>query len=272
MINDERSMKLARHKQFLQMVTGATVNDCRFLLDFQYLRKQIYVYDHEIAGCHHPDADEIPWTLVWLLGRYNRKEVIPSRRVPDTQTLEENLANFVHRLKWKWHFRNNIDEERADEELKRKLWRSRSVKPMMKRTCPELDAWCHSFSNVVLKAQRDAILHDKWECRTTEATYAGMRTLAYSKWCAVITDKDGGFALVPKTVRPLLIQKIFQMKMYKEVNPPDKDEMDKLRNTYGSLCKKIAYFEKMPEIAKQMFRSFEEGNLFSEMGITVKTH
>jgi hypothetical protein len=53
---------------FLTLMKGATTANWLWLENCDYLRKHVFVYDHNKKEVHHPMRGEIQWPIIWLLG------------------------------------------------------------------------------------------------------------------------------------------------------------------------------------------------------------
>ena len=90
---------------FLRLMKGASVQDWLWIHRFAELRKLVYLYLPELKSCVCPSGDyDIPWPIIFLLGRYNRKHLFMSRAVPKLQPIFESLREFENKMRWRWYF------------------------------------------------------------------------------------------------------------------------------------------------------------------------
>ena len=91
---------------FLRMVRGASQADCYFLLNFGILYKRVYVLDLEAKSVGHADG-RIQWPIIWLLARFHKKHILCSKTRPNINLIRGQLAQFGHKIKWRFHYRHD---------------------------------------------------------------------------------------------------------------------------------------------------------------------
>ena len=66
------------------------------VIEVDVLYSHVYIYDHASRCTHHPSQSDprVPWPVVWLLGRYNRKHIFCGRRLPPMTFLRKSLQDF----------------------------------------------------------------------------------------------------------------------------------------------------------------------------------
>ena len=61
------------------MLRDANAADILWLAQFDKLREKVLFYDHQCHTCFSA-GPEIPWPIIWLLGRFHKKHVFFSKR------------------------------------------------------------------------------------------------------------------------------------------------------------------------------------------------
>ena len=109
-----------------------------------------------------------------------------------------------------------------------------------------LENWISRFRTMVIQQciaarKRARVRRDHSNCSKLVAL--GLKCLRGSQWRAVITDKDGGFALVNDDDIYDIKESIFKKAYYKEVSPWEYD-VQSIVKWHSSMCDAIAVFEK----------------------------
>jgi hypothetical protein len=102
----ERKMRSDRHACtnwqvchiFKQLINGASLQGLLWLLNFERLRRRVYVYKHETHEAVLPD-ETIPWPIIWVCARFHRKHVLVGRALPKFQKVMEDLKTFSNKIK-----------------------------------------------------------------------------------------------------------------------------------------------------------------------------
>lgn len=95
---------------FMVLMRGATAVDWLLMADFDRLRSMAYQYNHNDRTANHP-SKEIPWPIIWTLTRYHKKHIFYSTARPKLKDLAEDLRLAETKMKWRWFFRNEPNDE-----------------------------------------------------------------------------------------------------------------------------------------------------------------
>ena len=66
--------------RFVQFTADFDETDIAWLLCFDRLQQQVYICSDEDKAAYYPD--DLEWPIVWALARYNKKDIICSKRIP----------------------------------------------------------------------------------------------------------------------------------------------------------------------------------------------
>ena len=174
------------------LLKGASLADLNWMLQFESVAEHCHVYNHDSKTIQSPGSMGIPWTVVWLLGRFHRKHILCNSNLPDIQLVARELRQFQHRVKWRWLLRNN-DHKR----LLRRVKKTPAV-PCNELVDPALSCWLGHLNRVILRAVKQARenhRHDRGFSNVTPLTKLCLKHLRESEWRAVANDKEGGFTL-----------------------------------------------------------------------------
>ena len=174
------------------LLKGASLADLNWMLQFESVAEHCHVYNHDSKTIQSPGSMGIPWTVVWLLGRFHRKHSLCNSKLPDEQLVARELRQFQHRVKWRWLLRNN-DQKR----LLRRVKKTPAV-PCNELVDPALSCWLGHLNRVILRAVKQARenhRHDRGFSNVTPLTKLCLKHLRESEWRAVANDKEGGFTL-----------------------------------------------------------------------------
>jgi len=83
----------ARVRAFLSLMKGASASDWWMMMNFNKLRRSVYVYNHDRRMVTYADK-QLEWPIVWVLARYHQKHVFYSKKKPSIKTLNDQLINF----------------------------------------------------------------------------------------------------------------------------------------------------------------------------------
>ena len=90
------SERLAKSLEFL--VKGASKQDIEWLLDDERVGRAIYEFDAVndtlVVPC-------IPWTSMYVLGRFNPKHCWCSRKAPQVDDVRSSIVDFENKARWR---------------------------------------------------------------------------------------------------------------------------------------------------------------------------
>ena len=137
----------------------------------------------------HPSEGQLPWAVVLLLGAYSKKHVFAPKATTRKET-HERCLDFENRVKWAVALKDAPD---------------RHNKPLLKHRVWPCKAQMPPVVNSFIRAVRELVLN-KVEAATRFRVRAPSFVRYSTKWLksnglkAIVSDKDGVFALVPAVV------------------------------------------------------------------------
>ena len=205
-------------RRFMKMMRGATLADYTWLLRMDILRSHVYVYDHELKSVRHPDkdADLVSWPIIWMLGRYNRKHTMVNQVLPSSDFVRNDVINFTLRQGWRWILQNALPNPPPAFQIKFK-----KNTPLINQIVdPALTCWSgalrHRMACAVQRARSFHRYHRSYSNQLPVIRFA-RKLLAESGLVPVLTDKDGGYALEPISIRQRVHEDILSKEWYKEI-------------------------------------------------------
>ena len=89
------------------MLRDANAADILWLAQFDKLREKVLFYDHQCHTCFSA-GPEIPWPIIWLLGRFHKKHVFFSKKkLSDPKVELDDINAFINKIKGSWVHRNS---------------------------------------------------------------------------------------------------------------------------------------------------------------------
>eukprot|EP00933_Yihiella_yeosuensis_P044464 TRINITY_DN39620_c0_g1_i1.p1 TRINITY_DN39620_c0_g1~~TRINITY_DN39620_c0_g1_i1.p1 ORF type:complete len:635 (+),score=76.46 TRINITY_DN39620_c0_g1_i1:476-2380(+) len=249
---------------------GASAAGWCWLAKFEELRRRVYLYLPFAKEVVYP-TDDIPWPIIWWLARYHKKHVFCSNALPKLQNVAQDIRQFINKLKWKYHHRNSCNAPPSISIPFRRL-----VPPCSAELCPELQAWLFSLHHCLLKAAHFAKARarfNKSHSNLLPLTRLGMKMFRASKWAAVPTDKDGGFAFIDRNSLENVHLQLLQSSMYEELVDPSIAESRYYTRKYCHLAKEIQKLEGEEGLANAIMKSLTDtAKLPARLSITCKSH
>ena len=143
-------------------------------------------------------------------------------------------------------------------------------------TSPQLEAFCMGLKAAVMKGAK--LAHSRMRCGAGVCTNVmpltswALKLYKGSSWIAVETDKDGGFAFLPRELLPKIHERILEGKsMYREVHIGTIRQTD-IKSMAFNLMKKIEKLEASPGLAKELAKPLRDGAVCASLRATCKTH
>ena len=193
MMSDTPSAKEVRDAS-LRMSSGMSSREWAWLFRIDELRDNIYIIDDNPVTARHVDEfDNLPWTLLLLLGCHSRKHIFIRRRALPLQQYHQAATDMINRLKWAWHFRNT-----AKGPFVKKL-RNRSVCSYNGEKPPP---GLNTFANNLRHAVHEAVVRVNHTLHRLQSNMAGyvkhaFRFVKQQRLHIVQSDKDGVFCVIP---------------------------------------------------------------------------
>jgi len=255
--------------RFERMCSDLAVEDLGLLLNIEGLYNKIYVFDRASKSVFHPGLQDVPWPVVWLLCRHHKRHAFCSKLSLRIHTILEDVLNFENKCKWRWVHRHSHGSKPS-------IWiRSRSTAPCKQLVDPALIAWLHRFRSTIIKAARRARATST-RSNISAIDRLGMLLLRRSGAKAVPTDKDGGFALLPRHAFMDAQSEMLSQSMYEEVGMHELSSV-RVHGLYAQARKlawRIERFNKEPDLAAAINKSMSVpgASLCANLQLTVKTH
>eukprot|EP00973_Karenia_brevis_P048749 6764186-Karenia_brevis.AAC.1 len=163
-------------------------------------------------------------------------------------------------VKWLWHFTHNSGDDNGFDWYRFLHMKSSGATTFSKCHPPELDWYCTSLENAINDCYRMA--KSKVACGRLHDNVApivreGVKWLKHAEWCALPTDKDGGFCMVLRSDVQYLLQKQMPEHTYEPVYEWAIN-FSNLNREASSVVKEIAKFEDSKKLKDLLFRSFNK--------------
>ena len=257
-----------KSKRFLELMRGASAQDWWWLKNYHLLEEKVAVYDPNSCEIHPVAAYGVPWPIVWVLSRYNKKHIWASGKMPSVQKVEQEIRQFNDRVKWRWFFRHS--QSSKPEITFKSHTRCREV------VDGGLQCWLDRLQRCLVEDAKRAIKHAKWTKRkwsnVTPLIRWGLKLLRSSDWKTLPTDKTGAFVLVLRHQEAEIHQKIFQKSMYMQV-ADERRLMDLWYKSYFRAVNKVQKLEEDEALASQLRKTptLPGAKLPSKLSVTVKS-
>ena len=165
--------------EFKRLHDGCSHEDLFKLMDIDCLRNMVYIFNGATRSVAHPTGNEVPWTVLLLLGGYNRKHRFCSRRNPDLVQFSRDVSNIEQLVLRAWGiFINDKDQGPAS-------------------VPPEVRAMARDMQRKLVDSAAVAVMgtagRHRWFCNASRAVQHARRWLQQSEYRVIKTDKDGGF-------------------------------------------------------------------------------
>ena len=252
-------------EEFGRMIGELTSADLEWLLRFRELEAKVSVWsaaDRAVFDC----SGEVPWFVVWLLGRFHRKHIFYSRSRMQAGHVHREVRRVVDRIKWRWLYRH------SNEPVLQRMPRITSV-PCTAVVDGALQAWLARLQSCILADAAKAQSASCRQPRPDPISRLAWRWLRANPWEAVPADKEAGFVL---HAREDLVQVhasiLGDTAVYKEVHPSDVRAEARI-SQYCRLVSRIAKFEGNPSWSSVLNRSLRWGKRIAvQLSTTCKTH
>lgn len=224
------------------------------------------VYLYRNGAISHPTGSSgLPWPVIFLLSRFNKKHIFGTWCKPDMEVVNQALVNVGEKLKWKYHFRK---ENSSYNPILAKMPKRAITLKCQSSTPPEIMAFCGEMKRAVLGIAKNST------CRPScgYAVKRVFRFLKHEAYAAVLTGKDGGYLICLKTDIRDAHAKLLSGSDYTEVYETAiiRDKLDKEYRKIRIDCERISGIE---GIQRKILTSNSPGSRVQNMLIvTAKTH
>jgi hypothetical protein len=261
-----------RDKFFWNLFSGLDARETNWLLSDEP-RNSVFVYNHSDKSVTRAGF-EIPWPVLFLLGFRHRKHRYIGARLPDVCGIVDAVGQAIDKLKWRAFFANT-----SDKPFVRAMQYRRRISHFSGISSPEVSGLCFQLRSAIYEATSTALSKARsmrssaWS-NVLPIEKAARDWLAISDWCAVPTDKDGGFCLVALRDLISVQSALLSGPWYRPV------EVDSLEQTwrwivpaYRRLAKKIAGIDDRVS-SNLLCASLDSGSrrFASSLTHTCKTH
>jgi hypothetical protein len=168
-----------------RILRDASPSDVEHLLRLDQFDHRLY----DFATKSILDAGALPWPILWLASRFNKKHALCSRKPPAADTCNAAFEQFARKLRWRYVHRN--DDQDPTEKLS---WRVKGVPTPECNSvlvAPELNCW--------LEVVRSTVLTEVNSIRVSCRDFANTTSL-FKFACTII--KEYGFSLVSNDKEP----------------------------------------------------------------------
>ncbi|CAE7359305.1 unnamed protein product [Symbiodinium necroappetens] len=108
-----------RSKRFMELMEGASAQDWWWIKNYDLLEEKVAVYVPDLCEIQPVAMHGVPWPIVWILSRYNKKHIWASRKMPSIQNFEGEIKSFSDRVKWRWVFRCQASNQESNMDKKK---------------------------------------------------------------------------------------------------------------------------------------------------------
>ena len=264
----------AVQRRLLDWMKGASHADWVWIYRFEYLQRNMYVFDREKMKCMklQDSGEKIPWPIVWLAARHHTKHIFMREKMPSMERCLKEVRLLRDKVAWRWYHRNS-DASMPMVSVREK----RSTPPFRHMLAPELELWTKSLGMAVCRAYAVArsSAEEKNYRNVLPVIKKAMRYLRDENITLMKNDKDGGFTVMTKEDRTFVHEQCFAMRtragpIYEELTP-DMIFESNWRKEYRRLAAEISEFEGDEKLKAAILAS-EPGPNYSVMMSLVKTH
>lgn len=221
-----------------RLFQGIDVADLNWLLS-DNVNSCLYQFDLNSKSVHRLTCSDVPWPVIFLLGRRHKKFRFIANTAPRLSSLFSGIDDASSKLKWRNFFAGN---ERR-ESIPRALVYKRRVTNFGGKTDPSLAGFCRRMSSTVVSAAARAIVSGNRKSmghgNVLPIDRAGHAWLAASNFTACPCDKEVGYCLVD--VKDFVQNQltILSSSWYTEVSPDYLND-PYWRNSLAPLYRRIA--------------------------------
>ena len=142
-------------KKFAELTADFDEVDVAWILNFERLQQQVYMYSDDDRSAYYPN--DLDWPIVWALARYNKKHIICTKKLPGLLDVNKDICRFLDKVKWRWIHKDN-ESELPVVRVKHKR---RVDNPCHLITTPLLQCWCDSVRQKILAECKQSINKSK---------------------------------------------------------------------------------------------------------------
>ena len=214
----------------------ATVEDWNFMLNFNRLHAHLYMLSD---GKLEPANKHVPWPVVWLLARFNRKHAFISNTPPDIDALKKSLHCFKNKVLWQHYFKAQRETLAECEAFYKFPGLPVANFPFVQP--PALKGWLAHLSADITEAATASIRRSRMaRCSNILGiTKLGFSIMRKKKWVAIINDKETGYTLMSESDVYDIHTSILSSSCYREV-PSDTISRENLLEQYRRVCHRIS--------------------------------
>jgi len=232
----------------------------------------LYVYDWLEHSALKPGAGQVSWPAEFVLTQFHRKHLFNWNRRPKMSDIGRGLATWEHKVRWQMALKDHEDCS---------PWWKLQTKPKCVWTCEEkihhrLEALISGVKEKVFAACRYArSRHSRHIFQTppiSGAVRLGLNLLRKGPWAAIPTDKDGGFALMPKAELENEEKKMLSTSAYR-AEPNHSEKAEEIIQEYMDAAKVIGV--RRPDLGRALLSDLRRQGIekvFSIVKCTIKTH
>ena len=259
-----------------RLFQGLDASDVNWLLSDK-INSSLYIFDHEAKSVSRLTSSEVPWPVLFMLGRRHKKFRFLSNSMPTQSQLREALDDASSKLKW-----NNFFAERDDKHVgpPRTLLFRKKVASFTGTAAPEVNDFCarmsQRFRDGALQAVSRCFGRARRHGNVLPIDRAAHAWLENSNFAAVPCDKETGYCLVNLQDFDAMQSSILSKDWYREADPfyiGANHWSRSLMPYYAGLAKKIAEVDDRVTVSRIMSSlQFGRSRYPAQLMHTVKTH
>jgi len=200
-----------------EMLRGASFEDVVVLHDVGRLAASVREFVFESASLR---SVRVPWPVVWLLTRFNRKHILCTGALPRDESFGDDLLQFERKVRWRYTFRNS--------EALHSRWRLRCPTPHCSTIIPApLSRWLAEFRSLLVGRYRTARrAHASRVVRGNlpPLFFWALRILRRLRYTVCPYDKEAGVCLIRFEDLHRVHTQVLASQAYEEVPPTALDD------------------------------------------------
>ncbi len=217
-----------------KVMEGATREDWHFLASIPYLSKFVHKFNLQNKSI---EPINVPWPIVWLLARFNRKHIF-AKNDPDDDKLMACLRTFEDKISWSWLLKDN------DTAPLMRI-KGQQTTRFTQRRAPALSAWLGQIRSTVIRVLEKTTGINRrnggWS-NVIPLTRLAMRLYRDSGLVAIVNDKEPGYTLHSREDAVASHQSLLEGPTYQEEDENDIC-IDSLFYDFKAICKEVSIYE-----------------------------
>jgi hypothetical protein len=261
---------------FSTWVKGMAECDVLQLVKCGTASPQVFVFDPSAAAVFRLPPGELCWPIEFLVSCFHKKHIFPCSRSPPLSELGSALRSWKNRTLWKYVFKAGLVEDTSSPWAWLKSPKPHVVEcnvPVPPRVKDFVDVTADLVFNAAVKSRRRVMKLRNHNLKTPELVRYSLQELRRCKWTPVLTDKDGGFALIEKEQLWALKLAAMNGPGYKVVywhSKLEEEAYDQYFYAARALATKLEDRALLPALVHDRFHL--KAGVIAKLGCTLKTH